>query len=270
MYLRYERRRFLTALIATFIPGLLLIAGIYILYWIALAQGGTLILSYWLAALPAGLRSFFAILSPLDMRNALVFFARAYQPVLLLQTFIAAAMAGRSLTYDEKGLHELVFAMGKPRGLMFLVRLLYNGLYVLCLNILLFGAAVGGYCVFARITMDYLTAFGLIFLKATAMQCVFCAIGTMFSSFTRRSGPAVLWSCLAVLVLWLLGLLPSFDYRLGFLWYAALPHYALPEYALTLMPWNLVQGIVLGAAALVCILIAFLVYRRREFFTGRP
>ena len=55
MYLRYERRRFLTALIAAFIPGLLLIAGIYILYWIALAQGGTLILSYWLAALPAGL-----------------------------------------------------------------------------------------------------------------------------------------------------------------------------------------------------------------------
>lgn len=269
MYLRYERRRFLTALIASFIPCALLIACIYILYWIALAQGATLILSYWLAALPAGWRSFFAILSPLDMRNPLVFFARAYQPLMLLETVAAAALAGRSLTYDESGLHELLFATGRSRGLIFTVRFLYNLLYVLCLNVLLFGTAVGGYCIFGQLSTEYLSAFGLIFLKIAAVQGVFCAVGTMFSSFTRRSGPAAFWSAVIVILLWLLGILPAFDARLSFLWYAALPHYALPEYALTLTLWTLLQGIVLGAAALVTVLIGYLVYRRREFYTAK-
>ncbi len=266
MYLRYERRRFLTTLIATFIPCALLIACIYILYWVALAQGATLLLSYWLASLPAGWRSFLAILSPLDMRNPLVFFARAYQPLMLLETVAAAALAGRSLTYDESGLHELVFATGRSRGLMFTVRFLYNILYVLCLNVLLFGAAVGGYCIFGELTTDYLTAFGLIFLKIAAVQAVFSAVGTMFSSFTRRSGTAAFWSAAIAILLWLLGLLPAFLPQLSFLWYAALPHYALPEYALTLTLWTLIQGIVLGAAALVTVLIGWLVYRRREFY----
>ncbi len=265
MAMRYERRRFLTALLTAFAPCLLLTAVIYIFFAILRMRGGTLMLSYVLAALPAPLRSFFAILSPLDMSNPLVFFVRAYQPVLLLENLFVAVTAARGLTCDEDGLFELYFPVGRTRSAIFFTRYFGGLLYVAVLNLLLFGAAVGGYCLFATLTLPYLLTYGILFMRVLLLQLVIYALGTMFSAAARRTGVAVVLSVLTVVLLWLLGLVPSFIGQLGFLWYAALPHYALPEYALSMDLWTPVQMIVLGGLMLLCSLLAFLAYHGREF-----
>ncbi len=265
MAMRYERRRFLSALLTALVPCLVLTAAVYLLYGILRLQGGTLMLSYALAALPAPIRSFFAILSPLDMSNPLAFFARIWQPVMLLETLCVTVTAARGLTGDEDGLFELYYAVGRTRSAIFFTRFFGGLLYVAVLNLLLFGAAVGGFCVFARISPSYLFTFAVIFIQILLLQLVFYAAGTMFAAVTRRTGTAVFLSVLAGVLLWLLGLVPSFIQGLGFLWYAALPHYALPEYALRMELWSFIQMIVLGSLLLLCSLIAFLAYRRREF-----
>ena len=265
MAMRYERRRFLAALLTSLAPCLLLTAVVYLLYGLLRLRGGTLMLSYALASLPAPLRRFFAILSPLDMSNPLVFFVRLWQPVLLLENLLVAVTAARGLTCDEDGLFELYFPVGRTRTAIFFTRCFGGLLYVVVLNILLFGAAVGGYCLFAPLTTPYLLTFGVLFMRILLLQLVIFALGTMYSAAMRRTGAAVFLSVLTVVLLWLLGLVPSFIWELDFLWYAALPHYALPEYALSMDLWTPIQMIVLGSLLLLCSLLAFLAYRRREF-----
>ena len=264
--MRYESRRFLFALIAALIPCALLIGGLYILYALMYASGAATVASYQFAGLPESLKAFFAVLTPLDMNDPLAFFARLYQPIALIQTLIVAVIAGRGLTSDEGGLSELMYAAPVSRTSVFLRRASGALILVVALNLLLFGLSFGGYCLFRAPDGAYALAYAVIFFRLLAVELCVCALGTMFSALTRRARSGAAWSAAAVVLLWLLPLVPSFTGLGGFLWFAALPHYALPEYAFAMGPGFLpVQIAVLAGVFLLSLLAAFFSYRRREF-----
>ncbi|MEA4822972.1 MAG: hypothetical protein VB111_02500 [Clostridiaceae bacterium] len=270
MRLRYESRRFFAALFATFLPCGLLTAAIYIVYYICYARGLTTPVSYWFASVPDAWKAFLSILSPLDMNDPLAFFARAFMPVYLIESVCVAVTAGRGLTSDEGGMGELVYALPNSRTAVFFTRFPGGLFYVLLLNILLYGVSVAGYCVFCYPTATYLITYGVIFFRIALVQCVVYAIGTLYSACARGPGVSALWAALTVVFTWLLGILPSLIPMAGFLWFAALPFYAMPEYAFRLGPYfSLLQILVLGGVFILCTLAAFLSYRRREFFSER-
>ncbi len=264
--MRYEFRRFMTALIASLIPCGLLIVGLYTLYALMQASGGTIAASYALAALPEGLREFLAVLSPLDMSDPLAFFTRLYQPIVLVQNLIVAITAGRSLTSDEEGLAELMYASPISRTSVFLRRASGGLIYTVLLNVILFGLSFGGYCIFRMPTMSYVLAYAVIFFRILAAELAMYALGTMFSAVTRRAGIGAVWTASILVILWLLPAVPALTGAGSFLWYAALPHFSLPEYTFA-MGWYFLpaQIIVMAAVFVLCELAAFFSYRRREF-----
>lgn len=270
MKLKYETRRFFTALFAAFLPCAILTAGVYIVYYFCFLRGLTTPLSYWYAGLSDAWKLFLSVLSPLDMGDPLAFFARAFVPVYLVESICVAVTAGRGLTSDEGGLSELLYALPVSRTSVFFTRFSGGLLYVLLLNLLLCGISIGGYCIFFHPTASYLLSYGIIFFRIFLFQCVVYAIGTLYSACTRTSGAGALWSALTLVFLWLLGLVPSYLPVVNFLWFVSLPFYAMPEYAFRLGPYySLLQIVCLGGVFVLCTLAAFFAYRRREFPTER-
>ena len=264
MRLRYELRRLLTAFLVVGLSCGVLTAGVYGVYALFAAYGLTNPASYWFYDLHPSFRALFGVLSALDMSDPLAFFSRFYIPVLMLASFGVIVTAARSMNSDAD-MEELLYMQPVSRASVYWRRFGGGMLFVVLLNLLQLVIAVVGIMPIVNVTLPYLIAYAVIFLRITVYECVLWSVGMLLSVCIRKSRASA-WCGVAVTALsWAAPILPAFTGLLAFLWYLAPSTYAFPEYALLVGPnYTLPQGIVLGVIFILCTLTGWLIYSRRE------
>lgn len=265
--MKSEMRRFQCALLSTLIPGILLTALVFVLFYFLVSGGYSLSLSYWFSTLPASIRAFYYILAALDMSDPVVFFSRFYQPVYFLLCMAACIIGGRCLNSDEHGLGELWYTIPVSRVRVFLRRY-FGGLALLAiLNIVLFGVTIGFYTLLFIPNPTYISIYAVIFMRMAIVEGIFYSVGILFSACFHNSGKSALLSVVVLLVLWGIALIPSVTGRASNLMYAALPYYGIPEFALQTGPfYSWLEGGILGFVFAACSVASLFVYRRKQFY----